>query len=320
METHQITREINPDSNRSTIVIGIFTHGQDFTTKKLPETGEKTLIFTLANKNKICSINNTTVEGCNYSYEIVHEFLKNKLQENVLISDIMDELTKNFYEIYQVQEHCTQNILEQEENIQILDALPNEYDMVKQFGKEEKNRTIEKYKDIINDYKSEKIAKCRVINNDRYYTLDDNPEVPGGIVVLDVRYPKTKEQMTTIEEESSTLGDRFIEMFQNNKGIRLSELLDIFYNEYGFDYVTVFDFACRTCDNIKNQIGSEEEEISKGINLKQKYKDEFALGGKKTKTRKIKQIKGKRQTNKRKSKQRKNQRKSNRRKSKRNKN
>jgi hypothetical protein len=30
--------------------------------------------------------------------------------------------------------------------------------------------------------------------------------------------------------------------------IRLSDILDICYNLYGFDYVTIFDFACRSSD------------------------------------------------------------------------
>jgi hypothetical protein len=53
----------------------------------------------------------------------------------------------------------------------------------------------------------------------------------------------------------------------------LSDILHTCYTDYGFDYVTIFDYACRTCKSTPTMAAENEKEIADGDRLKREFKD-----------------------------------------------
>jgi len=281
---------INPNSIKSEIILCIYAHGKDLCNSVINTHHGKlqnTLFFSLASKGQpaVCSR-----FGLISGFELVKKLYMKLNQQKRLVSDVIKELKDNYY-----SEEEPYNYKKELE----LGLERPELQIMKESTK--KQQIIQLYNDMLESYKKKLIATPRLVTINREYDIteiEDNPERIRGIFVLDIRNPKNEEQNDF---------QAIFESLNNSKRITLSEILTICYLQYNFDYVSIFDFACRisdgaSCENnccLKSECLScadNKKEIDDGMVLLQKYEQE-QLGGikknKNTKKRKTKKYRNK---------------------------
>lgn len=305
---NQQLRVVNENSKKSEIILLIYAHGGDLKTDLQDVLDDmdidnldrkKCLSFTMADKSQMTWVpKETTKNEFNYSSAEMAEYLADSLRNhNYLVSVVLNELTQKFKDnIYNYKDV----ILQRKQKFDKIKH-PENYSFIK---------TIQS---IYNSCEQNYIAQSRVIKNDRLYFLED-PESTMGIITLDIRYPKSAKQNKFASEEKESIQEeygedfdeiletkyvidfRFLENLDENKNIKLSDILKICYQEYDFDYVTIFDFACRDCSRDICDVAKEietKEELKNGFKLKRKFYKK-RLGGKSTKN--VKKRKQKRKT------------------------
>jgi hypothetical protein len=159
------------------------------------------------------------------------------------------------------------------------------------------NKTLE-------SIEKKEFAKIVVPKNDRIYNFKPKSlnDVASVIAchVLDVRYPKTQEQLNLIGQQL------FYQTWETTR-ISLQNLIKLL-TEKKFDYISIFDYGCRSCSGgvYDNADTIYKTELLNGNIVKEKF-NELALGGrilKKTRKnellRKKKHIKKKTNTRKKK--------------------
>jgi len=278
--------KIDKDSTTSTIVLCILTHGKD-EPGVLADTYKgklnNTLFFSVANKSS------TAYDFKRYSnYTKMLNLYKKLNQEKEPISDVIKELELKCISPGSVINYGTDLKLTLE-TFKAKEA--GQLKFVKDRSKDKKvvseepmlltKKMIADLNKSINTCEKGLTCKSRFIKNDRKYEgISSEGE---SIFILDIRKPKSKEQQEFI---------RINEMLNAKNPILLSEILEICYNEYNFDYVTIFDFACRivdgeSCSTICGKkscadCSSSLTELEEGAELLKKY-HELKLGGMKTK-------------------------------------
>ena len=325
-EEEFIVEEVKEDSTTSTVIICILAHGMDLCSQKLPDYGDKlknTLIFSMANRggvsldfnknpnvDKVLDLYTKFHENKERVFDIINDLdirsRPDSKDEKYNIFDCIDYNSSEFDlknskiddKIKQINEkiskHPDNNTVKQQRNKEIDFWIKHK----QQLEKEEIYK-IAQHTNCKNSYGMGYNAKPRFIENDRLYdienTLGSEWQKPG-IYMIDVRNPKSETQNGIMQLQAE---------LNNNKNVKLSEILEICYIKYNFDYVTIIDFGCRVYDNdttssaentcITCQISTDE--LEKGKNVMDTY-NRLKLGGKKRKTNKRKT--NKRKTNKRK--------------------
>jgi hypothetical protein len=254
------------DTNKSTIVLAINGHGLDLCDTPLDTNLNKLLYFSYAPKYNV-SLMNRKCPTSNKIINLMDELNRDKIQ----ISNVIEKLENISSDVYDVRDR--HDIL-------------NQYDELT----EERNEELIRNRNILLENEANLVFKVRAIKNDHSYDFhgDENEEWEGkyGIYILDIRNPKNEIQ-NNYKLISKDLN--------SSKLIELSDVLNICYVNFGFDYVAIIDTSCRTSSteeepmcNIENIYKKRSEqlgEIMKGREPLKKFKEE-KLGGKKNKKNK----------------------------------
>ena len=203
---------------RSEIIILILAHGADLCSKPLPDYGDKlqnnTLVFTVADRGKSNTIGFPGEHTTTYAYNIIEKLFTRLHREKMPIYDVVRQM-------------------ETEESVKQRELL--------KWMKQEKayEHDLKIIESRIQSCEKGLVAKPRVLTIDREY---DTLGVAGlgGIHILDIRNPKSNKQ---------TNSERIQEQMEHSNIVKLSDILNICYKTYRFDYVTIFDFACRNSEN-----------------------------------------------------------------------
>jgi hypothetical protein len=227
----------------------------------IPYTNQQnnTLLFTLADRNNIALIGSPTSDKSEYTESIL-KFLVERLHNNSApVHDVVKELEKK---LTSNNRYLNWNTLKLSQSDRLIRPLTRKT-----------HATISLLKSSINSCRKQLIAKPRVVEVDRYYKMLDMGTYTG-IWAVDIRNPISKEQSMSAAIEADLNGD---------PETTLSNILNICYNKYKFNYVTIFDFACRSpvddsttcskegCCSCKTCRESTVE-IERGKQLLRKYK------------------------------------------------
>ena len=310
---------INQSSTTSTIVLCILAHGMDLNDMLDSYSGKlkNTLIFSVANKSCV-ALGFKNYRNFDKMTDLFSELNTNKRKIFDVITDLERKTSstsdnpkynlKISYEKPHIPLHVMEQIQDNITKYQTILATPG----ISKFDKKRAGLSLESWIKFKNDtestveqniiYSKKCMMACekgltnkpRFIKNNRLYDSRRDDTADGsnfGIYVLDIRNPKNARQNNYIE-----IQDKLSE----NKVIRLSEILNICYQDYDFDYVTIFDFACRNVDNetcadvcrqeLCTDCSTSSLEIDEGIQIMDKYKEKN-IGGMKTK-RKTRRKKG----------------------------
>jgi hypothetical protein len=279
--------EVNPvdeTSTKSTIVLSITAHGHDKST--LIEEDYPTLLYYSAANKCESFMDYTEVDDDMplFSTKITNYLYEELNQKKRKISDVVNEIERK---------------TSSESN--------DDYNICKIYNKFKKNyeETILQYKeDKESDDYFKKIRQCEIssnlgftskirhISNDRMYSIGNEADLSSysdlykldKIYVVDIRYPKYDFQLDYTD---------ICKSLNVNKTILLSKILDICYEEYGFDNVIIFDFACRVLSEnesenesnlskIYKKYSSDLNEIKKGHDTLSTYSNSN-LGGRRLK-------------------------------------
>ena len=237
---------INPNSVKSTIVLCVIAHGTDLCNEPLPDFNGKrdanTMIFTLADKNRIAlnkSPNSRT--HTDYSYKMIRSLYENFTQlrgdsekkRKQPISKIIKKLEKH------INANGSHRIVSEKAYKQLESA--NKY-MKNDYAVSE----LRKHLDSCN---KNRVGKPRVLNIDRLYDISDFDNF-AGVHIIDIRNPKNDRQNDHTQIANDLNGTDSAAM-TDQKNTKLSNVLSICYEKFGFDNVVVLDFACRTSDAIE---------------------------------------------------------------------
>lgn len=263
--------DINPKSVRSEIIICIFAHGMDLCNSELPKyrgrLENNTLVFTMADKNKSSVIGSPKTHASKYTFDILKSLYHRLHLERQLVHDVVRDLE-------QVESGRQLNTLQMIRQ-RIVDSKSTDEEYAK------------KIQSLVHTCEKNTVAKPRVLTIDRKYNTLNVKGGLGGIHILDIRNARTSSQNNAEEIQR---------LFEKDSEIKISDILNICYNQLHFNYVTIFDFACRdsaykdTCENgdccvCKTCIESAKE-IEDGKRMMKIFKV-MQLGGKlKRKTQK----------------------------------
>jgi len=294
--TMPIIEAVEPTSVKSEIIICIFAHGKDLCYDNLPNYNNKlqnTLTFTLASKSQGAMYGLSQVIS---GETLIGELYTKLNQQKKPVSSVMKELHDNYYSErypYNYKEEIQKNIALQTERIRQPSAKRISNEQLRKATEElELSRplVIQSYRDILEAYEKKLVANPRFITIDREYNIEKIdviegiPERTRGIFILDIRNPKNEAQ-----NDFFAIGEKLNHTASTNI-VKLSDILNICYLQYDFDYVAIFDFACRnsegpSCRNnscleeVCLNCGSNRKELDDGIVLLEKYEKEH-LGGK----------------------------------------
>jgi hypothetical protein len=269
-------RDINQMSTKTEIILFIAAHGTDLQEELDVSLQRKPcLLFSLANKGSIAILPPETHSELLMDQYVINNFLIDELKvQSKPVITVLDNLKEKLYNEFKYPEYC-------KKKFKFFNELYN-----KPALREQAEESYKIYKKLVNDCENEYTGATRVIKTDRLYDFHDETNI---IEIIDIRYPKKEYNINNIE---LSLSEKAIEM----KGVmylKLSDILNILYNKFNFDYVTIIDFACRVC---YYDVSEEEtkQEIIEGQNLKEIYKALSLGGGKKGKNNKNKSKKNKR--------------------------
>ena len=256
------------DNEKSTLVLAINCHGLDLCGIPLNTKLNKLLYFSHAPKYT-ASIANYTCPSKNKINNLMDELNNDKNR----ISDVIEELEEVNSDVYDVSS--------------LRDEL-NKYDELT----EEMNDRLISYRTVLSENNSNLVFKVRAIKNDREYDFNEDvmEEYEGkfGIYILDIRNPKIQKQNNylSIAKDLNSFPSKIT---------KLSDILDICYVSYDFDYVAIIDMSCREssegrpeCSDIKNVYkirGEQLGEILEGRKPLREFKTQ-RLGGKSKKNKK----------------------------------
>jgi hypothetical protein len=310
---------IDQNSTTSTIVLCILAHGKDLNDMLDSYNGKlnNTLVFSVANKSCV-ALGFRNYSNFDKMSDLFSELNTNKKKIFDVITDLEKKTSstsdnpkynfKTSYKKTQTPLHIMEEIQDNITKNQTILATPG----ISKFDRKRAELALEHWIKIKNDTES-KVAqnnidseKCmiacekgltnkpRFIKNNRLYDSTDDETLDGanfGFHVLDIRNPKNARQNNYIEIQDK---------LNENTVIRLSEILKICYQDYDFDYVTIFDFACRTldsetCSNVCRQelcvdCSTSSLEIQEGIQVIDKYKEKNIGGMKRKRKRKTKKV------------------------------
>ena len=271
-------RNIDSLSTKSEIILYIAAHGMDLE-EKLPEDLQKKpcLLFSLANKGSIGILPPAAHSELQMDQNIIGNFLIEELRkESKPVITVLDNLKEKLYNEFNYSNYCRIKY----ENINKLYKNPT--------LKEQSEKLYQTYQRLVDDCEKGYTGSIRVINTDRLYDFHD--ETKSIIDIIDIRYPKKEYDINDIE---NSLVAKIVHGEDGSIYLKFSDVLNILFNEFEFDYVTIIDFACRVCnyDLSEDEI---EKEITTGQNLKETYKN-LGLGGskKRKKNKKTKRCKSK---------------------------
>lgn len=218
------------NESKSTIVLAILAHGLDLQDELLSdmvnanakEKLKNTLMFSITNKSNV----HMEIDDKTKIDEI-----QSKLKSKNTISSIIEELETNCVDKNEYEKKY-------EKSLKLLPNIIKNASNMKNNEKIVEERTKQLNEAIKLKYSNEHglCGKARYIEINRYYDIEERGHF---IKILDVRNLKnTQKNLPPIES-------------QLNATFTLSDLLNLCYNVYDFDYVTIFDFSCRCADKNK---------------------------------------------------------------------
>jgi len=245
--------------NKSTIVLAINGHGLDLCDESLEINLNKLLYFSHAPKYEY-AISTNECPSINRINNLMRELNYNKTQ----ISDVIEKLENINSDVYNLRN--------------MNDTLTNNDVLTEERNKElKKNRNI-----ILLQNEANLIFKVRSMKNEHSYFFrqneDEEWEGKYGIYILDIRNPKNEIQNNyKLISKKLNLSNR----------IKLSDILNICYEIFSFDYVAIIDMTCRSnyeplecsLENIYKKRGEQLKEIIEGRESIKEFKKE-KLGGK----------------------------------------
>jgi Leucine-rich repeat (LRR) protein len=245
------------DTNKSTIVLAISGHGLDLCDETLDVNLNKLLYFSHAPKYEY-AISTNECPSINRINDLMREFNYNKTQ----ISDVIEKLENVSSDVYNLRDMLTE-----ESNKELT---------------EERNKKLKENRNILLQNEANLIFKVRAMKNDHSYFFRQNEseewEGKYGIYILDIRNPKNEIQNNyKLISKKLNLSNR----------IKLSDILNICYEIFSFDYVSIIDMTCRSnsetlecnLENIHKKRGEQLEEIIEGMKYKKNFEN-YKLGGK----------------------------------------
>jgi hypothetical protein len=256
------------DNEKSTLVLAINCHGVDLCNEPLNTALNKLLYFSYAPK---------------YSQSVVDYMCPSKDKIYDLMSELNDD-KKRISEVIEKLEDVNSDVY----NITRSKDILSEYNE----SIEESERKPNIYRPILLENKSGLVYKVRDIKNDHEYNFNEHVieghEGKFGIYILDIRNPKNKKQNNYLSIAKN------LNSFPSNI-TKLSDILDICYVSYEFDYVAIIDMSCREssegrpeCKIVQNVYkirGEQLGEILEGRKPLREFKTQ-RLGGKSKKNKK----------------------------------
>jgi hypothetical protein len=244
------------ENEKSTLILGIISHGSDLCDVTLDINPNKLLYFSHAPKYGE-AIPNVECPTKVQFYDLMKELNENKNR----ISDVIEKMENVDSDVYKIR-----------------DAFSNNVEL-----NEKKTKLLKSYRTALLENQANLVYKVRDMTNDHHYNFDEDPmeEYEGkfGIYILDIRNPKNKKQNDYIS---------IVKDLNSKKTITLSEILNICYDLYDFNYVAIIDSSCRVSsigrpecnlENIYKIRSKQVGEISRGRNPLMEFKRE-RLGGK----------------------------------------
>jgi len=210
--------------DRSQIILCIFAHGNDMCDTQIPYSKQQnnTLLLTLADKNNIALMGSPTSDKTEYTESILKMLTERLHNESAPVHDVVKELE---HKLTRNNRYLNWNTAKLSQSNKLTRPMTRKT-----------HATISLLKSSLNSCKKRLIARPRVVEIDRYYrTLDMGTY--AGIWAVDIRNPVSKTQSDSAAIEANLNGD---------SETTLSSILSVCYDKYKFNYVTIFDFACRS--------------------------------------------------------------------------
>lgn len=318
-----VLEDVNESSTRSVIVLGISAHGTDLCKKLKRDNNDHTLFLTIANKNE-AAYDFKCYRNIDKIKDLYKSLNKNKQKIDSVISGFIGRSSmKSNNKNYSLRSSDADDLYNEKTDRAFaeLTAMTAQTKLNNENMPENNSlsRNVKKTATAVNNsiihaleaYNTSKkqsaafnkscqkgmTAQARVIENDRKYNMHPGTEedTDFGIYILDIRNPKSAKQ-NNIEEIADTLNNE-------NEFKTLSGILDDCYKTFGFDYVTIIDFACRNSEeetescnencslgNICGNCTASEKEMKEGKKRLRVFRS-LRLGGKKRKRRTRRRIK-----------------------------